>query len=138
MDVRFSARIRHWWSARGGEPSPRTIGHVWTPEDRQRQLRSLEWLCEQIADLFRANGDWDAAGLFRARAAMATRLLTGGYTQVELNALGQGFPYGADWLRPTRPEYNRPRAPWQDELADLHDQATAVALDLASIATLAE
>ena len=138
MDVRFSARIRQWWSARGGQPSPRTIGHVWTPEDRQHQLRSLESLCEQLADLFRANGDWDAAGLFRARAAMATRLLTRGYTQVELNAFGEKFPYGADWLRPGHRAFNAPRAPWQNQAADLHDQAMAVALDLGSIATLAD
>jgi hypothetical protein len=77
-------------------------------------------------------------GLFRARAAMATRLLTAGYTQVELNALGEKFPYGADWLRPGHRAFNAPRAPWQNHVADLHDQAMAVALDLGSIATLAD
>jgi hypothetical protein len=91
-----------------------------------------------MADLFRANGDWYAAGLFRERATMARHLLADGYTQADLNALGGGFPYGADWLHPTYPESNSPRSPWQDQVASLHDDAAAVALDIRSIATLTE
>jgi hypothetical protein len=138
MSARFLARMSRWWNARGDRSSLRTIEHVWTPEDRQRQLRTLESLCNQIADLFRANGDWDAAGLFRERAAIARSLLADGYTQADLNALAGGFPYGADWLHPTHPGYDDPRSPWQDQVASLHADATAVALDIRSIATLTE
>jgi hypothetical protein len=138
MSVSFTARIRRWWKARDGGPRPKTIQHVWTPEDRQRQLRALESLCNRMADLFRANGDWYAAGLFRERAAMARRLLAYGYTQEDLNAVGASFPYGADWLHPRHPEFDDPRAPWQEQVASLHDHAAAVALDIRSIATLSE
>ena len=138
MSARFLARMRRRWKARVDRPSPRTIEHVWTPEDRQRQLRTLESLCNQIADLFRANGDWDAAGLFRERAAIASSLLADGYSQADLNALGGGFPYGADWLHPSRPEYDEARSPWQDQVASLHAEAAAVALDIRSVATLTE
>ena len=138
MGVRFLGRRRRWGKARVDRLSPRTIKHVWTPEDRRQQLQTLESLCDRIADLFRANGDWGAAGLFRERAAMARRLLAEGHTQSDLNDLGTGFPHGADWLRLGHPAFNRRRSPWQDEVAGLHEEATTVALDIRSIATLTD
>ncbi len=46
------------------------------------------------------------------------------------------FPDGAWWLNPKALDYNSPRDLWQDEVAWLHEHASAVALDLRSIATL--
>jgi hypothetical protein len=103
---------------------------------REAQLADIESLCRRLSVLFAANRDSRAAELLSAKAAHAARLLRDGYTQSDLNELGGDFPDGAGWLNPKSLDYNAAREPWQDEVAQLHGLARALALDLRSTATL--
>jgi hypothetical protein len=96
--------------------TPSFIEHVWTARERETQLTRLERLCSRMADLFAVNSNPRASELFRTRADMAHRLLAEGYAQVDLNELGGSFPAGVHWLHPKSPDYNAPRAPWQEEV----------------------
>jgi hypothetical protein len=40
------------------------------------------------------------------------------------------------WLNPKAADFNAPRQPWQEEIADLHHRAAATASDLRAVARL--
>jgi hypothetical protein len=119
------------------EPSSGSIEHVWTHDDRMAQLADLQSLCSRLAELFSAHQDARAAELMAAKAAHAARLLVSGFNQSDLNELGGQYPEAASWLNPKALDYDA-REPWQEQVADLHRHARAVALDLRSRATLYE
>jgi hypothetical protein len=129
--------LREWdASTVASEPLDGRVEHLWTHDDRLAQLADLESLCSRMAALFAAHRDSRAAELLSAKAAHAARLLHEGFEQPDLNALGGQFPDAAWWLNPKALDYNASREPWQDEVAQLHQHARAVALDLRSLATL--
>ena len=118
------------------DPPTDGVEHVWTQDDRVAQLADMESLCQRMADLFATHQDPRAAELMAAKASHAGRLLREGFTQADLNELGGQFPDGAWWLNPKALDYDNPRDPWQDEVAELHNHARAVAMDLRSVATM--
>lgn len=112
------------------------VEHVWTDDERIAQLADMESLCRRMADAFAEHHDTRAAELMAARGALAAALLRDGFSQADLNELGGQFPYPAWWLNPKALDFDSSREAWQDEVAEWHAHATAVALDLRSIATL--
>jgi len=96
----------------------------------------MKSLCGRIADPFAEHQDSHAAELMAAKAAHAGGLLREGFTQADLNERDGLFPNGASWLNPKALDRNGPRDLWQDEVAQLHGYARAVALDLWSVPTL--
>jgi hypothetical protein len=118
------------------ELPPREGEHVFTAEDRERQVAELLRLCDQLADALAAHGDPWQAELFRARANLARALQEHGLSRENLNELAGQFPDGPWWLNPKAADLNAPREPWQEEVADLHHRATAMASDLRAVARL--
>jgi hypothetical protein len=119
-----------------GELPPRTIEHVFTVEDRVRQLGALRDLCARIAVLLTERGHVDDAEEFRARATTAERLLSDGFVRSDLNDVGGQFPPGPWWLTSKAADINAPREPWQDEVVRLHAEASETAQELRATATL--
>ena len=111
------------------------VEHIWTLDDRVAQLADLESLSQRMAQAFGAHHEPRAAELMAGKAAHAARLLRDGFTQEDLNELGGEFPDGAWWLNPKALDYGAPRDRWQEEVAELHQHALAVAMDLRSVAT---
>ncbi len=120
------------------ELPPRTIEHVFTVEDRLRQLGALRDLCARITVLLTEHGDVPEAEQFRLRAETAERLLSVGFVRSDLNDVGGQFPPGPWWLNPKAADFNAPREPWQDEVARLHAEASETAQELRATATLSD
>jgi len=111
------------------EPRP------YTDRDRKSQLRKLEELSAQMAAIA-APHDSYLAHLFGARAEGAARLLSDGFVQSQLNDLGYMYPKPA-WLDPRQVDYNGPREPWQEQIAEIHHVARKIALELRGVARFA-
>lgn len=118
------------------ELAPRTVEHVFTVEDRLRQLGVLQERCARIAALLAEHGEVAEAELFRTRADAAERLLSVGFVRSDLNDVGGRFPPGPWWLNPKAAAFDAPREPWQDEMARLHAAARETAQKLRSTAIL--
>ncbi len=91
-------------------------------------------VCIRLAEGFEGH-DPLAATEFRERAERAESLLATGFDQADLNLLAGQFPMGAWWLNPKAQDYDAPREPWQDDVADLHHRGSALARELRSIGT---
>lgn len=110
------------------------VRHYWTDDERHRQLRDLEALSDLLAKLLDANHDPREAEPFRACAHQARSLLAQGFTQAGLNDLGYAYPDGPWWLNTKASDYAS-REPWQDEVAEVHAQASEAARNIRSIGT---
>jgi hypothetical protein len=134
-DIRKAAGLRMSTMADHKLP-PREVQHVFTTEDRERQVSELLRLCDQLADALAAHGDSWHAESFQARANLARALQEHGLSRENLNELGGQFPDGPLWLNPKAADFNAPREPWQEEIADLHRRAAATASDLRAVGRL--
>jgi hypothetical protein len=117
---------------------PRKVVHVFTVEDRLRQLEALRDLCVRIAALLTEHGEVAKAGHFRMRADTAELLLSVGFVRSDLNDVGGQFPPGPWWLNPKATDFDAPREPWQDEMARLHAEASETAQELRATALLGD
>lgn len=118
------------------ELPPRTIEHVFTVNDRVRQLEALQDLCDRISLLLTEHGCAAEAEQFRVRAQTAARLLSVGFVRSDLNEVGGRFPPGPWWLNPKAADFDAPRERWQSEVARLHADAAETAQNLRATATL--
>lgn len=113
-----------------GEPLP----HTWTRDERLAQIREFADVCAGLAAGFEGH-DSLTSGEFLERSERAESLLANGFDQADLNVLAGQFPMGAWWLNPKASDYNAPREPWQESVAELHERGSALARELRSIAT---
>jgi hypothetical protein len=109
--------------------------HPYSDDGRRNQLTEFAALCRAIAAELRDHGDSWPASLFEERAALAERLLRDGYDQSLLNEVGARFPAGVEWLNPKALDFSGPREGWQSAVAERHERAARLALDLRAIAT---
>jgi hypothetical protein len=109
--------------------------HPYSDDDRRNQLTEFAALCRAIAAELRDHGDSWPASLFEERGVLAERLLRDGYDQSLLNEVGTRFPAGVEWLNPKALDFSLPREPWQTAVAERHERAARLALDLRTIAT---
>jgi len=109
--------------------------HVWTQDERRDQLADFETRCSRLAELYQSHRDADNASAFAWRAHEARRLIVGGFTQNDLKLLGQDFPAGPWWLNARAVDSGVTRQHWQQEVAEQHERASELALNLRSIAT---
>jgi len=109
--------------------------HYFTEDDRRSQLSALADACVSASQLLREHGEVWHADAIENRATEALRLLDDGYTRGELNAVASQFPSGPDWLDPRQVDYNGPREPWQETVAESLILAQKTAQDLRAVAT---
>jgi hypothetical protein len=127
------ARFGHSVQVSGGpfEPEP---AYWYSADDRRRQLCRLGAACERLAVLHEREAA-DVAGVYEAISEEANRLVSATPGQKVLTALGSWLPGRPAWLDPKFHEFQMPRSDWQDEVAQLRDEAEAASLELRSLAT---
>jgi len=108
---------------------------TWYSEaDRAEQLRRFGEGCAALAALYDEQ-DIDLARTYRSLNRVAASLGHGVAPQGELNALSAALPERPMWLHPKAADYQMPRQPWQDEVAELREMVEQTAVELRSLAT---
>ena len=110
--------------------------HWFSEGDRQFQLKEFRDLCMKLSILLASNGEARGAAEVTVLVEGSTRLLSQGFDQRSLSALGMSYPRSpVYWLDPKALDYNSRHADWQDEALTLHQKAKDLSVDLRALAT---
>lgn len=107
----------------------------YTAAERLTQLRTFAAACRSASILFGDHHVHDMARAFASLCEEADRLLADGFANADLRELGAAIPERVPWMHPKYLDFDAPREPWQEALANYVQTAERLALELRALAS---